>query len=174
MNRIVCIVGLISLFVLIEPSFAQTKDQRIAAIRQEFGKINSDSTMQSFTLDDPEDFLGQGTDGGAELTGSFKNDKLIKIVFTVGVSYGEKMREYYFKNGKLIFAYETEKDFPRDSLGIKLEKLDLVFEGRFYFDNNKLIHKIEKGKRLFQEDTSPQDLLDEAAEFSKLLKARRK
>jgi hypothetical protein len=84
------------------------------------------------------------------------------------------MREYYFKNGKLIFAYETEKDFPRDSLGIKLEKLDLVFEGRFYFDNNKLIHKIEKGKRLFQEDTSPQDLLDEAAEFSKLLKARRK
>jgi hypothetical protein len=174
MHRIAFILWFIPLFGLILPSCAQTKDQKIAAIRQEFRKINSDSSLKPFTLDDPEDFLGEATDGGAELTGSFKKNELIKIVFTVGVSYGEKMREYYFKNGKLIFAYETEKDFPRDSLGIKLEKLDLAFEGRYYFDGDKLIHKIEKGTGLFQEDTSPQELLDEAAEFSKILKARRK
>src|SRR5438128_12113920 len=100
MNRIAFIACFISLFSLTGPSCAQTKDQKIAAIRQEFRKINSDSTMKPFTLDDPEDFLGQATDGGAELTGSFKNDKLVKIVFIVGVSYGEKMHEYYFKNGK--------------------------------------------------------------------------
>ncbi|TMI75039.1 MAG: hypothetical protein E6H09_01745 [Bacteroidetes bacterium] len=173
MNRVAFIACFISLFSLIGPSCAQTKDQKIAAIRQEFRKINSDSTMTPFTLDDPEDFLGHATDGGAELTGSFKNDKLIKIAFSVGVSYGEKNREYYFRNGKLIFVFETEKDFPPDSLG-NIGKLSLAFEGRYYFDNDKLIHNIKKGKRLIQEDTSPQELLDEAAEFSKILKARRK
>jgi hypothetical protein len=174
MNRLAFIICFISLFSLIMPSSAQTKDQKIAAIRQEFKNINSDSSLKPFTLDDPEDFLGEATDGGGELTGSFKKDDLVKIVIIVGVSYGEKMREYYFKNGKLIFVFETEKDFPRDSTGIKLEKLDLAFEGRYYFDDGKLIYKIEKGKRLIQEDTSPAELPGEAAKFSKLLKKRRR
>lgn len=174
MPRPAYIFILASLLAVNISSFAQTRDQKIAAIRQEFHKISRDSLLKSFTLNDPEDFLGEATDGGGNLRGFFKNDTLVRITLTVGVSYGEKSEDFYFRNGKLIFVYETEMNFPHDSLGFNYEKIVLVFEGRYYFDNDKLIDKIQKGKRLIQKDISPRELLDEATKFSKLLTARRK
>ena len=162
------------LFIFCTSLYSQSKEQKIKTIRQEFQKINQDRSLKSITLDDPEEFLGHATDGGGELTGYFKKDSIRKIVLTVGLSYGEIKDEYFFKNDQLVFVYETEKDFAHDSSGTLLDKLNVVFEGRYYFDNNKLLDKIEKGKRLFEKENMPSVLLEDAKDYMKLIKVKRK
>jgi len=175
MNIVKLLWPVVSVLFIHSGLYGQSNEEKIRAIRQEFQKINGDSSLQSITLDDPEDFLGHGTDGGGELTGYFRKDSIRKIVIAVGLSYGEIADEYYFRNGRLIFVYETEKHFPYDdSSGINHEKLNLAFEGRYYFDKNKLISKIEKGSRRFAGKKDAQQFLAEAAEYVKLLRSGHK
>jgi len=156
--------------------YGQARNEKIKAIRQEFQRINNDKSLRTKTLDNPEEFLGHGTDGGAQLTGYFKGDTIYKIYIVTGLSYGEIKDEYYFKNEQLIFVYEAERSFPyNDSSGtIGHEKLTLAFEGRYYFDSNKLIGKNEKGKRRLEDkkDISA-TLLRDAEEYKLLLKPRK-
>ncbi len=170
------IIGcLVSLFILNTCPFAQTTDQKIKTIRAEFQKINRDSSLQSITLDNPEDFLGEATDGGGELTGYFKNDSLRKMLLTVWISYGQIYQEYYFKKDQLIFVYETEKDFPVDSANqINHEKLTLAFEGRYYFDDDKLMRRVAEGSKRINDENEADNLLKNATQFMKLLVGKRK
>ena len=170
LSKFILILSLIT--TLFQPTNGQSKTDKLIDIRKTFQKINNDTSLKKKTIDDAEKFLGHATDGGGELIGYFHKDSLCKIFATVGLSYGSISDEYYFRNGKLIFVYEVEKDFPEtDSLGgLDFNKLDLVFEGRYYFDNDKMIDKITKGKRRFEDRQDNAALfITDAKDYSRLI-----
>ena len=138
---------------LLTPLFGQTKEEKIKSVREKFQIINSDTTYQTKTLTN-EQFLEQMTDGGGELTGYFKNGQIKKIIELVGVSYCVRTFEYYFWDGELIFVYEKEEDFPYiDSIGaLDFSKLELAFEGRYYFDSGVIIEVKTTGQKRIPDD----------------------
>src|SRR5258706_8459542 len=89
------LIGLV-IFNLFLHAGAQSKAVMIAAIRKDFQAINADKTLSKKTLSD-EEFLENQPDGGGELTGYYKNDTIVKITEWIGLSYGNRTREFYFK-----------------------------------------------------------------------------
>jgi hypothetical protein len=159
-------------------TYGQTKEDLVKNIRQSFQKINNDTTLTIVKLQN-EDIPGETTDGGEQLTGFFNGDSICKINDWIGLSFGVKQYEYYFTNGQLIFVYETEKGFhANDSLGsIDQTKLDLIFEGRYYLDKDKLIDRKIKGQKRFEEGSSAvfvQGLISQSKLLSKLLRSKLK
>jgi uncharacterized protein YuzB (UPF0349 family) len=128
-----------SLFILVFlglSSYGQTKEQIIRNIRQQFQSINSDKTLKKVSLEN-EEFLENMTDGGGELTGYFKKDSLVKIVEWIGLSYGSRTREYYFRDENLIFVFEKFESFIETRDGLDHSNTKITFEGRYYFDKKK-------------------------------------
>ena len=161
-------------FLIIMVSFltcnCQSKQELIKAIREEFQKINSDKKLKLQVLDG-EEFLDNVPDAGAELKGYSRNDSIIKIVEWGGLSYGNRTREFYFKNQKLIFVYETFDAFVFDEKSEEMDhsKTKKVFEGRYYFNNDKMIEEKLSGKKPIDEKSSPSELLAAAKEDVKIL-----
>lgn len=149
--------------------FGQNKSMEILKIRQAFQKINSDSSLKTKTIDDEEKFLGNVTDGGGDLKGYFKNDSIQKISEWIGLSFGIIQTEYYFKDDQLIFVYKNEKHFGFNNKTQETDhnKLELAFEARYYFSNEKLIEVKKKGETM--ED--PIDLIKESKTYSIMLSA---
>jgi hypothetical protein len=147
-NKILVLILTINL----STAFGQTKDEKIKSIREKFQKINQDTSYRTKTLEN-EEFLDHMTDGGGDLTGYLKDKKIFKIFERVGVSYCVRTFEYYFWDEKLIFIYEKELDFKmNDSTGFDYEKQTLAFEGRYYFDNGKLIETKTTGAKAIEYD----------------------
>jgi len=148
------ILSIIILFLLTVTTFGQNKQGEIKNIKEQFKKINQDTTYSILTLNNKE-FLEQMTDGGGELKGYFKKKTLSKVFERIGLSYGVLTTEYYFNYGKLIFVYEKEDDFPYvESTGtLDYSKTETSFEGRYYFVKNKLIESNIKGKKRISEKT---------------------
>jgi len=143
-------------FGCIFASHAQShKDSVVSSIRTTFQRINSDKSLQVVQLD-AEEFLEDAPDNGATLSGYFKGDTLCKMVLEVGISYAMRRWEYYFARGQIVFIYETDKYYRQDSVngGLDHSKLDLAFEGRYYYENRALIHTIFKGKKKLLESDS--------------------
>ncbi len=158
-----------------QASNGQTKADKILRIKQTFQKTNSDKSLKKKTIYDAEIFLGHATDGGGQLIGYFDKDTFCKILVTIGLSYGMITDEYYFNNGQVVFVYESEKVFPENdsSDGLNYTKLKSSFEGRYYFDNDKLIDKIIKGKRRFEDKEKIASIfLADAKDYVTLLKTK--
>lgn len=153
-------------------SRCQTQNDKLESIRQAFRAINNDTTLQRVTLKGDK-FLTQRTDGGGKLVGYFEDDSVLKIIEEVGLSFGIRRLEYYFKDGHLIFVYETEEDFPYDDSNASFDytKLSIVFEGRYYFYNNAPIKKIIKGKLFGGTIPNPSQFITDATKLSQLLMA---
>ena len=146
---------------------AQTTSEQIKAIRSEFQAINADTGLKRVTLEN-EEFLGDNIgDGGGELNGFFKGKAIKKIHLWLGISNGIETKEFYFKDGQLIFVYETFKTFGYDQKKGQMDynKTTTTFEGRYYFKNQKLISKSVKGKnRHDDEETNPEVFIQQANE----------
>lgn len=126
---------------------AQDQSSKIAAIRAAYTAINTDRTYKVVNLNNEvllEDHPHEVPDGGEDLTGYFKGKEVKKIIYFLGISRGNYQYEYYFDKGKLCFVYETFDTFLQIPTGPNLSKTKTIFEGRYYFDNNKLIaHKVK-------------------------------
>jgi hypothetical protein len=160
-----------------QPSFGQAKTELIKVIRNDFQAISHDSTLKKKTLEN-EEFLKNMPDGGGELTGYYKNESIVKIVEWIGLSYGNRTREFYFRRGQLFFVYEKFESFARnDTTGeTDFSKSPMItFEGRYYFNNNKLIEQKTSGKRTFEDATSDiiKELQDAATSNIKLLRRKK-
>ncbi len=159
------------------PSIAQIKQQKIQAIRAVYNHINEEKHFTTKKLENDE-YLDQMPDGGGELTGYYIGDTLYKMTDWIGLSSGVVKCEYYFDNGKPIFVYEVESRFEyNDSLQARdYSKQKIVFEGRYYFSNNKLIHSIKAGTPFGGHDLSEpakaKELLNEARHYRLLLKIK--
>lgn len=150
----------------------QNKAELINLIRKNFKEITEYKNYKVVTIDDVSKFKGHYTDNGGSLAGYYKNDSLKKIIEWIGLSVDIIQNEYYFNNDKLIFVYSTAKRHHlNDDFSIDETKLDNVSEGRYYFDNNKLIDTIlsneerekEKGndvKRFLKDSKSYINLLN--------------
>ncbi len=147
------IISVILLLVILTTAQGQTKDSIAKDIEEKFQRINLDSGYLVKTLEN-EQFLEHMTDGGGILTGYFKNGQINKITEQLGLSYGIKTFEFYFWDGQLIFVYEKEEDFPHIEANGSLDynKLELVFEGRYRFNNGKLIETEIQGKKRIVDD----------------------
>lgn len=171
-------IGLLSFLTLSYINVAgQAKDALIKNIRAEYQKINKDASLKTIALKQ-EQFLQHATDGGGSLAGYFKKDSIYKMVLSVGLSYGVKTFEYYLKNNNLIFVYETEEYHAyNDATGeLNYLKLTKAFEGRYYFNQGKLIETHKKGKKRFDETTGVpvKEVLEDVSNYTKLLKAHLK
>jgi hypothetical protein len=157
---------------------AQSRDNIIKSIRQEFQTINKDTSYTTVVLEN-EEFLDQMPDGGGMLTGYYKNGEIRKIVKWIGISYGVEIMEYYFKEGQLIFVFEQFKSFVYDEKNNELDltKTEVSFEGRYYFNKKKLIDYVTTGHNRFEDDAIDPEktLLEEAnADKEMLYKHREK
>lgn len=167
---------LFATFAIATNSFAQKKYEEIQEIKREFQSINIDSSFTKVSLEN-DAFLPDTIDGGGMMTGYFKDGQIKKIYLWVGFSYGTEIKEYYFSNGQLIFVYEKFNSFPYNQKKneIDLAKTVTTFEGRYYFNNNKLISHVTTGHRRFEDD--PDDpaktFLSESYEYLKLLREKK-
>jgi hypothetical protein len=158
----------------------QNVNEKIRLIKSRFTSINQTSDYQVVSLSH-EDFLENMTDGGGQLQGYFRKDEIQKIFESVGLSYCMQTKEYYFWDNKLIFVYEKEVSFKMDSLGtLDHSKVGPVFEGRYYFSDDKLISTQTKGRKLMDDSvaldsqTKEVQLLERARERIKLLISKRR
>ena len=55
-----------------------------------------------------------------ELTGYFKSGKLVKVLESIGISYGMTDIEYYLHDDKVIFISEVKKHFSTNKKNIPL------------------------------------------------------
>jgi hypothetical protein len=166
----------LSFLCLSEIILSQNKTELINDIRKEFRSINSDSNYTKVTLD-AEDFLDNSPDNGAELTGFYKDGKIKKIRSWIGLSYGIDIKEFYFKNGSLIFVYEKFDSFVYDEKKgeFNYSKTETIYEGRYYFNDKKLINsKITGQKRFDDNDNNPAETLSAEAEENKMLLDKKK
>lgn len=157
------------------------KDEKIKAIRKTIESINSDTSYTIKKLDN-EYFVNEkneATDGGQELTGYYKNGQIRKIIYTIGLSYGMTTYEYYFSNSELIFVFEKQdtylqvKDSSGEFTGFDYTKLELAFEGRYYFDKTKIFETKNKGKEWYSninKDNKASEFLTDSKSFIKELK----
>lgn len=159
---------------VISNSFSQSKEAVIKRIRNSFQQINSDRTLKTVKLENG-DFLPDLADAGTSLTGYVKGDTIYKMNVWIGLSYCVRQYNYYFSNNRLIFIYESEKDFPEDSHGgLNYNKLNLAFEGRYYLDKGKIIDMKIKGKKRMEANPSAESvksLLADAQSYKKLISA---
>ena len=159
--------------------FAQTAE-RIAAVRKKVEAINTEKTYQIKKLDN--DYFvnveNESTDGGQELSGYYKNGKLKKIVYSVGLSYGMKTTEYFYSDNELIFVFEKQDKFAdiKDKLnqvtGLDHRKLESVYTGRFYFEKSMLFSIKQNGREIFSninKKSKEAKLLEDSNSFRKEL-----
>src|SRR5258705_6652554 len=144
------LAGLVAVTSVIQ-SASQSKATIMAEIRKDFQAINADRTLSKKTLSD-EEFMENASDGGGELAGYYKKGNLVKIVEWLGLSYGNRTREFYFKNNSVFFVYEKFESFAiKDSAAAEMDhsKVKITFEGRYYFNHDKLIDQKITGKTSF-------------------------
>src|SRR6187399_2871529 len=107
------ILIIISIFLFATFSIAQDRDEIINDIQNKIEDIHLDTSLKSVTLQN-EEFLPQMTDGGGELTGFYKGDKIYRIYQSVGISYGVYITEYYFWKNKLMFVHDKFNSYVVD------------------------------------------------------------
>lgn len=172
MRSIIICIGVL---LISYTSMSQSTEESIQKIRVEFQRINASKQLKKIDLYN-EDFMEYRTDGGGQLTGYFEKDQLVKCVEWIGVSFGIWIREYYFKDNALFFAYEQEKKFQSvyDTSGewmnfdTSLEP-EIIYEGRYYFDTTQLIKKLTKGERMFNQTFEKSEFLKHINSMTKLL-----
>lgn len=143
----------------------QNRSVLIGSIKKEFSAINRDSTLRTKTLSG-EDFLPEAYDGGAELTGYYRHDSLVKLVEWIGFSLGNRIREFYFQRGQLCFAFVQFRQFPVNDSTREMRHDSTItrFEGRYYFDAGKLLQTRRTGRPPMSKDPDEIGELKRAAE----------
>jgi hypothetical protein len=158
---------------------SQNTEELIQKIRTEFQRINSNHQLEKVDLYNLE-FMVQTRDDGAQLTGYFENDQLVKCTEWIGLHHGFIVTEYYLKEGKLFFVYEQENKFKSvyDSSGEWMYfdtslPPETIFEGRYYFNNSKLIRELNKGERMFNRVFVPSKILERVSVMIDVLRKNR-
>jgi hypothetical protein len=149
----------------------QTSTATLTSIKRSFYQINSDTHLAKVIIGG-EDFLDEQPDGGAELTGFFKNKSLVKIAEWIGISSGNRTKEYYFQNNHLIFVYAKFESFVITASGdLDKTKTKVSFEARYYFDKGRIILKKSHGNNTFDPPAADlaSDLNKDAEKYADLL-----
>ena len=147
----------ISILIFLTSNFllAQNKDSLVKDIRSKYTEIRTNLDSYDTTMIEIWD---ESTEGGQATAYYDKGDlKLIEVLW-LGET-GKKQIEYYFNDGKLIFAFDQDFDYNRpiywdektaEENGDKEvfdPKKTTVKEDRYYFNNEKLFLWIDNDKK---------------------------
>ncbi len=122
-----------------------------------------------------EEAIGGSPDNGADATGYYKKDTLVKFILSVGPSFGLKDYEYYFDQGHIVFIYEKDQHFPPNADGgLNHDTIVTGFEGRFYFNKGKLMAKLLDRRDDFMAQEINDAYIDDLLEIDVYTKALRK
>ncbi|RFZ90971.1 hypothetical protein D0C36_18675 [Mucilaginibacter conchicola] len=131
-----------------QQTFAQT-DADIAAIRQEYQKINAQKlTKQHFTYESS----GCVEDGQLDFYLDGKN--IVKVTESGAIGDGSWVNQYYYSDGKVIFCLESLEGGPAAGPVTKTEY-------RYYIKDGKALRMME-GAKVVKNDSKVSDILRSA------------
>ncbi|MCD9185619.1 MAG: hypothetical protein LUM44_04250 [Pyrinomonadaceae bacterium] len=137
--------------------FAQTEKQ-ITAIRAKVAAINKGAKNYTKKNKDVEDISLEGTEA------TFYSSRLSLKKVTANM-YGETYKatgEFYYENGKLIFAFVKHNQYDTQIGMAKAPKVVRVEERRYYFGDDGLIRLLVGKKELKAGDENYDELKDSA------------
>lgn len=141
MKKTVIILALL-LFGL-ELISAQSKEKVLEEIRSEYKTIRNNIT--SYVKKFPE--IELNTTEGGHVTAYFNNKDLKLIEIIEFGETGKNITQYYFKNRKLLFAFDQQY---RYNIPIYNEEFDAnkttIIEDRYYFHKEKLFLWLDTNK----------------------------
>jgi hypothetical protein len=126
---------------------ARKPNEPIQTIRRQYAAINKGVRRYRKVK---KELSGFSLEGG-ELVAYFNGPAIVKIVATHYGEGGQTVEEYYYANGKLIFAFEKVSHYDRPMSG----KVVRTAENRFYFSDGKLISWIDENGQ--QSSTATED-----------------
>jgi len=142
-----------------------TDEKKIKSIESEYKQVNND--LGKFTKTTKE-LTGFSTEGG-ELNAFSSGNEIRKLTAILYGETGKRLEEYYYKNGKLIYAYSklSHYDKPFGEI-IKTE------ENKFYVSNNKLIQWIDYDNEKVNPESpeyeqTQREILNDSKAFLKLV-----
>jgi len=147
-KNICCLVlAILLLFALINSAQAQTYqayvEKRVSQIRAEVNAINKDAAKYKKTTKNVEDISLEGTD--ATFFHSAKDLKKITAQM-FGETYNATS-EFYYENGKLIFAFVKRNQYDTQ-IGVNPPpKVVSTEERRFYFRSDDELIRLLVGKK---------------------------
>lgn len=115
-------------------------DSSINTIRQQYAAINKRAARYRKVK---KELSGFSLEGG-ELVAYFDGLAIVKIVATHYGEMGRTLEEYYYTNGKLIFAFEKVFHYTKPMSG----KVVRTTEDRYYFSDDKLIRWMDENGKL--------------------------
>ena len=112
-------------------------EDAVKQIRADYNATESASlTKKHIKLDDGPEV--------AELTKYYKDDSLVKMVFTSGGDHGTATDQYYFKNGRLYFIYQSQGYWSFNPKGPEGTTIDTGREQRIYLKGGKIVRHLVK------------------------------
>jgi len=131
-------------------SFSQENDATLMAIKDQIEIIDSYIESDVFSLD-PEEFLDQIADHGAELNGYYEHERLKKIIRKIGMPNAMVTTVFYFWNDQLIHVYYTQRQYMERKNEDGLVVMDYSnaftkYESKYFYDKGKEIDKEVMGK----------------------------
>jgi hypothetical protein len=147
---------LIAVGILIFSNFAQAEDIAVAAIRKEYQLIQQASPTLKTEEVDLEDYAVEGA--GAK---AYRDKQGILRVIKADFFHesGKEFKEFYYKDGILIFAfYITHRYNQHPGITPEIAKQEGIEEGfdpkktvtaedRYYFSNSKMIRWIDENHK---------------------------
>ncbi len=147
----------LALFVFSGFAFCQT-DKNVSAIRAEVESINKNAAKFRQTTGELNDV---STEGG-KITVFRDNAQIKKIVAEIYGEMGRSILELYYKNEKLIFAFEREYRYERP-----FGKVLKIIPTRFYFTDERLVKMLVARREIFAEDAEYVSLRDRMIPLAK-------
>ncbi|MBA3827874.1 MAG: hypothetical protein H0X33_02965 [Taibaiella sp.] len=126
--------------------FAQTPASLIKEFTLEVQRINTDKGLKKIELS-KEEFANNSFDGSGNLIAYTNGRDVRKIVVFVGKSNGNEVIDLYIKKGVLFFAYTRFIGFKYNDHTNMFDYANtfLMYEGRLYYQNDKILRIKEKG-----------------------------
>jgi hypothetical protein len=143
-----CMLGSVDVTACYCQASTDSTESIIQHIRKEYTRINSDSSRWR---KESKDIMGASTEGG-EMVLYYNGKDLEKVVTNFYGETGRAHDEYYFQQGKLLFAYEVTKYYDRPMSG----KVVRTEADRYYFYNQKLIRWINPAGKIADRKLYPE------------------
>lgn len=143
----------------------------IDVIKDKIEIIENYATSEEISLD-PEEFLTEMPDHGAELIGYYERDQLRKIIRKIGFPTAMIITTYYFSADQLIYVLYEQKEYgisknPDGSLLVDYANTTTKYKAHHYFQVNKKLKKEEGGTPL--KDIEPENIFIKFAKSMKRL-----
>lgn len=138
--------------------FAQTEKQ-ITAIRTKVAAINKGAKNYTKKTKSVEDISLEGTEA------TFYSSRLSLKKVTANM-YGETYKatgEFYYENGKLIFAFVKHNQYDTQIGMEKAPKVVKIEERRYYFDDDENLIRLLVGKKELKAGDENYDELKDSA-----------